>query len=76
MGQDRSLRHAVVVLVVLVTAVSAPVPAAMAAEKTTVTTGSGADETTVATDESFSGFTLGAAIVAVFLVGTYRYLRA
>jgi len=32
-----------------------------------------AEETTVASDDPFSGFTLGAAIAAVLLVGVYRY---
>lgn len=33
------------------------------------------ETTTVATDEPFSGFTLGAGLVAVLVGGAYQYLR-
>ena len=37
--------------------------------------GGGHDTTTVATDEPFSGFTLGAGLVAVMVGGAYQFLR-
>jgi hypothetical protein len=33
------------------------------------------DGTAVASDDTFGGFTLGAALLAVIVAGSYRYLR-
>ncbi|AQL41233.1 hypothetical protein BV210_00245 [Halorientalis sp. IM1011] len=41
----------------------------------TVTETATPDVTVIATDGAFAGFTLGAAILAVVIAGTYRYLR-
>ena len=44
-------------------------------EPTTTSTPTTPDGTVIASDGTFGGFTLGAAILAVLVAGSYRYLR-
>ncbi|WP_424018970.1 hypothetical protein ACOZ4N_05735 [Halorientalis pallida] len=48
---------------------------AAATDTTTATETATPDRTVMASDGTFGGFTLGAAILAVVAAGSYRYLR-
>ena len=72
------LLEIVVVLSTTVAATPAAVtddPGGQTPDNGTVTETVTPEVTVIATDGAFAGFTLGAAILAVVIAGTYRYLR-